>query len=284
MENKGNKNSKKSETVKTTPEPVNGFDKLTAIAKTINNEVVETVENIASDIMTSGKEVTAVATKNVKEAVKAVNMTKSTDKIKKAAKNVNTEVKSAIKKVNADVKGAAKKVNADVKDAAKQVVKDVKANSETVKTMATKTAKEVSEKVDMTENVNKIKETAKKVNSQIVDTATELMAEVKTNRKQLQANMNKKAVEAIENVNITEGVATLKKAAIKANEVTYETAEKFVDTALETTEKWQNVANKAVKGGLKLAERQQEIVFTTLETVKGQLMNSAVRLRKMFSN
>ena len=273
MENKGNKNSKKSETVKTTPEPVNGFDKLTATAKTINNEVVETVENIASDIMTSGKEVTAVATKNVKEAVKAVNMTKSTDKIKKAAKNVKTEVKSA-----------AKKVNADVKDAAKQVVKDVKANSETVKTMATKTAKEVSEKVDMTENVNKIKETAKKVNSQIVDTATELMAEVKTNRKQLQANMNKKVVEAIENVNITEGVATLKKAAIKANEVTYETAEKFVDTALETTEKWQNVANKAVKGGLKLAERQQEIVFTTLETVKGQLMNSAVRLRKMFSN
>ena len=163
-------------------------------------------------------------------------------------------------------------------------MKDVKANSETVKTMATKTAKEVSEKVDMTENVNKIKETAKKVNSQIVDTATELMAEVKTNRKQLQANMNKKAVEAIENVNITEGVATLKKAAIKANEVTYETAEKFVDTALETTEKWQNVANKAVKGGLKLAERQQEIVFSTLETVKGQLMNSAVRLRKMFSN
>ena len=61
MENKGNKSSKKVEETTT----VNSMDKLAATAKTINNEVVETVETIANDIMTSGKEVAAVATKSV---------------------------------------------------------------------------------------------------------------------------------------------------------------------------------------------------------------------------
>ena len=238
------------------------MDKLAATAKTINNEVTETVQLIANDIMTSGKEVTEVATKNVKEAVKSMNMTKSADKIKKTAKKVNTEVK----------------------DAAKEIVKDVKANTETVKTIANKTAKEVSEKVHVAENVSKIKETAKKVNSQIVETANVLMEDVKTNSKKMQANANKMAIEAIENVNITERVATIKKVAKTANEFTLETAEKLVDGAITNGEKWQNVANKAVKSGLKLAERQQEIVFTTLETVKGQLINSATRLRNMFNN
>lgn len=205
MENKGNKNSKKEEIVTT----ATSMDKLAATAKTINNEVVETVETIANDIMTSGKEVTAVATKSVKEAVKSVNMTKSADKIKK---------------------------------------------------------------------------TAKKVNSQIVETATVLMEDVKTNSKKMQTNANKMAVEAIENVNITERVATIKKVAKTANEFTLETAEKLVDGVITNGEKWQNVANKAVKGGLKLAERQQDIVFSTLETVKGQLVNSATRLKKMFNN
>jgi hypothetical protein len=259
MENKGNKNSKKVEETTTT---ANSIDKLAATAKTINSEVTETVQLIANDIITAGKEVTEVATKNVKEAVKSMNMTKSADKIKNTAKKVNTEVK----------------------DAAKEIVKDVKANTETVKTIANKTAKEVSEKVHVAENVSKIKETAKKVNSQIVETATVLMEDVKTNSKKMQANANKMAIEAIENVNITERVATIKKVAKTANEFTLETAEKLVDGAITNGEKWQNVANKAVKSGLKLAERQQDIVFTTLETVKGQLINSATRLKNMFNN
>ena len=79
-------------------------------------------------------------------------------------------------------------------------------------------------------------------------------------------------------------VAVNKKVAKTANEFTLETAEKLVDGVITNGEKWQNVANKAVKGGLKLAERQQDIVFSTLETVKGQLVNSATKLRKMFNN
>ena len=61
-------------------------------------------------------------------------------------------------------------------------------------------------------------------------------------------------------------------------------AEGLVDGVLENGEKWQGIASKAVKGGLKLAEKQQDMVFETLEAMKGQLTQSASRLRKLFSN
>ena len=67
MENKGKKASNDTQT-----NTLNGLEKVTATAKTINNEVVGTVENIAKDIVESSKEVTAVATKSVKEAAKKV--------------------------------------------------------------------------------------------------------------------------------------------------------------------------------------------------------------------
>ena len=63
-----------------------------------------------------------------------------------------------------------------------------------------------------------------------------------------------------------------------------ETAEEMVDGMIVNGEKWQNIAAKAVKSGFKVAERQQEMMFSTLEAVKGQLGNSAVRLRNIFKN
>lgn len=255
MENKTKKAAKQTEV--TAP---NGLDKITATAKTINTEVAETVENIANDIAASTKEVSAVATKSVKEAAKKLEMTKSVNKIKKTAKNVNNEVI----------------------ETANEIVKEVKANTKAVKNIATKSAKEVAEKMHVAENISKIKETAKKVNSQIMETATELLEDAKGNAKELQANANKMAIEAIENVNITERVATLKKTAKNVNEFALETAEELVDGFAVNGEKWQGIANKALKNGLKLAERQQDIVFSTLETVKGQLVNSANRLKNIF--
>ena len=56
-----------------------------------------------------------------------------------------------------------------------------------------------------------------------------------------------------------------------------------VDDAFANGEKWQGVAAKAVKGSLQLAERQQAIVFDTLEEVKGQFQQSATRFRGLFS-
>ena len=108
--------------------------------------------------------------------------------------------------------------------------------------------------------------------------------DVKASGKEMQANAAKMAKEAIENIDVTERVGAVKKAVKNANNYTLETAEEMVDGMIVNGEKWQNVATKAVKSGLKLAERQQEMMFSTLETVKSQLGNSAVRLRNIFKN
>ncbi|MFT5167079.1 MAG: hypothetical protein ACI8P3_002316, partial [Saprospiraceae bacterium] len=67
------------------------------------------------------------------------------------------------------------------------------------------------------------------------------------------------------------------------NTYTLKTAENVVDGAIVNGEKLQDITNKAVKGSLKLAAKQQDIVFDTLETVKVQLNHTVVRFRKLFS-
>ena len=122
------------------------------------------------------------------------------------------------------------------------------------------------------------------MNNQIQEAANEIFEDVKASGKEMQANAAKMAKEAIENIDVTERVGAVKKAVKNANNYTLETAEEMVDGMIVYGEKWQNVATKAVKSGLKLAERQQEMMFSTLEAVKGQLGNGALRLRNIFKN
>lgn len=67
------------------------------------------------------------------------------------------------------------------------------------------------------------------------------------------------------------------------NEFALDTTEEIVDIAIVRGEQWQKVADKAIKGGLKLAENQQDIMFDTLEVIKGQLQGSTKRFRNLFS-
>lgn len=73
-----------------------------------------------------------------------------------------------------------------------------------------------------------------------------------------------------------------KSTAKSVNEFALETADEFVDGALANGKRMQKVTAKAIDGGLKLAAKQQDIVFDALETVKGQLAKNAVRFRKIF--
>jgi predicted metal-dependent hydrolase len=199
---------------------------------------------------------------------------------KKAAKKVTEKTPNSLTKIAA----TAKTINAEVKETASDLYVEVIAEGKAVKEIATKSVKEAAEKIHVSENVAKIKEAAKKINSQIKETATEILGDVVTNRKELQANAKKMAIEAIDNANITERVASLKKTVKNANDFTFETAEGLVDGLAVNGEKWQGVANKAVKSGLKVAARQQDIMFSTFETVKGQLMNSAARFKSIIKN
>ncbi len=259
MENSVKKAIAKTETIAN-----KSIKSITETAKNINNEVSETVETVVADVKANSQEIKAIATKGVKKAAAKTETVanKSINKIAKTAKNINNEVSEVVE----------------------TIMEDVKANSKEIKAVATKTVKEAAKKINMKKSSNIIKATAEKVNSQIQETMTEVFEDVKANGKEMQANAAKMAKEAIENINVTERVGTIKNAVKNASDFTLETAEELVDGMISNGEKWQNVAAKAMKSGLKLAERQQEITFSTLEAVKGQLSHTAIRLRNIFKN
>lgn len=154
--------------------------------------------------------------------------------------------------------------------------------------MANKAAKKATSKFDFSDSINAIKTTASTVNTQVKQLAGEVAGDLKENGEQLREyavtpvkDVYQKAYGKVTEVMNREKLA---KAAKNANDYALKTADEVVEGVMENTEKWQGVATKAVKGGLKLAAKQQTIVFDTLDTVKGQLIQGASRLKKLFSN
>ena len=78
-------------------------------------------------------------------------------------------------------------------------------------------------------------------------------------------------------------VKSAKENATKANDFALNTTEEAVTGAINVAAQWQNVTNKALKGGIKLMDNQQKIVFDALETYKAHLFNGRKRLRKIFA-
>ncbi|MEM8908026.1 MAG: hypothetical protein AAGD05_09295 [Bacteroidota bacterium] len=160
--------------------------------------------------------------------------------------------------------------------------------------MATKTAKKVTKRttksatnevnVNFTESFNKIKDTAISVNSQVLDTAADVIDDLKVNGEQLRDVAVKNVKETINKVTETINMENVKETAKNINDYTLKTADEIVEGAIENGEKWQGIASKAVKGGLKLAAKQQDMMFTTLETVKDQMANSALRFKKLLKS
>ena len=166
--------------------------------------------------------------------------------------------------------------------------------------MAKKSAKRTSkkvEKVELTESYNKVVDTAKEVNTKVVstakavnakvlETATEVFEDVRENGKYWVENTTQKVKETITNFDAEKatkaGIKTAKSTVKNVNEFALETADELVDVALDNGKKFQGITAKAINGGLKIAAKQQDIVFDTLETVKGQLSKNAVRFRKLF--
>ena len=201
---------------------------------------------------------------------------------KKAVKKAKTVKQSAIKNNVAKIKKTATSIHKQLANTAEELVKDAKANGTQVKKAATSSV-ENFEKIQLKNSFSKIAKTAKTINTQVVETATEIVEEVVENGKMWSAAAMKTAKNRIEEIDMKENVNKVKNTAKTVNTFTLKTADTLADGALENGEKWQGLATKAVKGGLHLAERQQEIVFDTLEEVKGQLVKSATRFRTLFS-
>ncbi|MEM1214910.1 MAG: hypothetical protein AAGJ82_04455 [Bacteroidota bacterium] len=153
--------------------------------------------------------------------------------------------------------------------------------------MATKTAKKptakktTATKTDFNKKFKNIQTTAKMLNTQIREVAVEAMDVAVENGKEWTNEATTRVKTAFEGVTIENGVNTIKTTAKNINDYSVEVAEDLVEGALATGKSWQGVAEKAIKGGLKLANKQQDIIFEALEDVKGQVVNGAGRVRTL---
>lgn len=152
--------------------------------------------------------------------------------------------------------------------------------------MATKKAKATEKKVELKDTFEKVQETAKSVNAQVLETASEVVEDVVTVGKARFNKITETAkiyIEDITDFDVNKGLEQVKNTAKNLNTNALEVADGLVETTLANSKEWQGVAEKAVKGGLKLAEKQQDIMFDTLEAVKGQMIKSANRFKGLFS-
>lgn len=149
--------------------------------------------------------------------------------------------------------------------------------------MANKTANNT---FDFSDSTTAIRKTAKTINTQVQSTVSEIAEDLKENGNILADKAMEPVKKAYDKVSeqINWEYLDVVKVTKKANTYVLDTAEEVVDGVLENSEKWQGVAEKAIKGGLKLAAKQQEMVFDTMDTLKGQLAKSSKRLQKLLSN
>lgn len=80
---------------------------------------------------------------------------------------------------------------------------------------------------------------------------------------------------------ITKALKTTKSAVANANNFALTTTETVVTEGIEITAQWQVVTEKAIKGGLKLASNQQDLVFDLLTSVKKQYKDGKKRFTKL---
>jgi len=127
-----------------------------------------------------------------------------------------------------------------------------------------KKAKQRVEKVELTESFNKIKNTATNVTSQVVETATEVIEDVRENGKYWVGETSKIVRETVANFDVEKttktGIKTASKVVKNVNDFALETADEIVDGALDNGKKLQGMAVKAIKGGLKISAKHQDIV------------------------
>lgn len=62
------------------------------------------------------------------------------------------------------------------------------------------------------------------------------------------------------------------------NKFMLDTTEEVIDESLVRIEDWQAVGQKAIQGGIKVAAKQQDLVFDALETAKKQIVKSKKRV------
>lgn len=68
-----------------------------------------------------------------------------------------------------------------------------------------------------------------------------------------------------------------------ANEFLLDTSDEVITTTFKRGAQWQKLGEKTMHGGLELVATQQDLMFDTLEVVKGQFIKSRKRFQTLFS-
>lgn len=93
----------------------------------------------------------------------------------------------------------------------------------------------------------------------------------------------KKVANIVEKFNVDQAIQRVKETSIDVNNFALEATEDLVNETIARTEQWQGIATKAIEGGIKLASKQQDIVFDTLESLKGQFIYGRNRFADLVS-
>ncbi|MFK7982252.1 MAG: helix-hairpin-helix domain-containing protein [Saprospiraceae bacterium] len=136
--------------------------------------------------------------------------------------------------------------------------------------MATKKAKVETTTINFSNSIEKIKESAKTVNTEVVDTTVEVLEDLKTNGEKIREVATAKVKEAIENVTVDNSVKLVKDTAKGIHQYNIETAEEIIEATVDGTKALQNFIAKSLKNGVDFWGQQQNITLTALEDLKKQ--------------
>ena len=230
--------------------------------KRVTKKIVKATPTVVSEVKETSNEIKAVVTSTVKDISKKADFTKNVDKVRTSVKTLNDQIVAS----TSDIIEEVVEMNKEIAD------------------IAVKSVKEMATNFDMDQEVEKIKASAVELNEKVINRAKELNSQVVAKAEELKSTTAKLANDMLEIVNINERMATVKDAVLNSNKYAMEAANNAIDNVEKNTTEWQKIGEKAVKRSFKIASKQQDLVFDTLEEVKSQVLLTRKNIKNLFSS
>jgi hypothetical protein len=268
-------------------------EKVIAVKEVLATPIKKVAEKVVSKKpvvkVTTTKKVTAKATSVEKVAAKANTVSLVNGTSNEIKKVVSSTVKDITKKVdfakNVDkVKTSVKSLNEKLVSSTTDIYNEVVEMNKEIAGIATKSVKEIANNFDIKVEIAKIKTSASELNEKAINRVKELNSQVLAKAEDLKSTTAKLANEMVENIRINERLATAKDMVVNSNKYALEATENAIDNVEKNATEWQKLSEKAVNKGFKLASKQQELVFDTLEEVKTQVKTTRNNFKKLFSS
>lgn len=251
---------KKSTSVKTTQAKKPRVKQVVATTPVVL--ATKATPSVVSEVKETSNEIKAVVSSTVKDISKKADFSKNVDKVKTSVKTLNEQIVASTSSIFEEVI----EMNKEIAD------------------IAVKSVKEMASNFDMDQEVEKIKASAVELNEKVVNRAKELNSQVLAKAEELKSTTAKLANDMLENVRLNERITNAKDAVLNSNKYAMEAANNTIDNVEKNATEWQRIGEKAVKRSFKLASKQQELVFDTLEEVKSQVLLTRKNIKSLFNS